>query len=189
RDIVAILIQIIISLQCITALSSSRIALIKDISIPKLELLSILIGVRAGRFVLDQLSCHGKYVTVWSDAKSALFWVKNESKALPRFVQRRVEEIRNSHFKLRYIASHDNPADVATRGISPTKLRYNKLWWNGPYWLDKDQSLWPNCEFSYNAKDEVMQARTVLVHGIRSSEPPFGLFDLLKDLVKETYLG
>uniref|UniRef100_A0A1I7VNN6 Reverse transcriptase domain-containing protein n=1 Tax=Loa loa TaxID=7209 RepID=A0A1I7VNN6_LOALO len=107
--------------------AKSRIAPIKDISIPKLELLAILIGVRAGRFVLNQLWCREKCATVWSDAKCALFWVKNESKLLPRFVQKRAEEIRNSHFKLRYLPSYDNPADMATRGISPTKLRYNRL--------------------------------------------------------------
>uniref|UniRef100_A0A1I7VP95 Reverse transcriptase domain-containing protein n=1 Tax=Loa loa TaxID=7209 RepID=A0A1I7VP95_LOALO len=138
--------------------AKSRIAPIKDISIPKLELLAILIGVRAGRFVLNQLWCREKCATVWSDAKCALFWVKNESKLLPRFVQKRAEEIRNSHFKLRYLPSYDNPADVATRGIPPTKLHYNRLWWNGPRWLDKDPSQWPNGEFSYNAEDEIIQA-------------------------------
>ncbi|MCP9262491.1 Integrase core domain containing protein [Dirofilaria immitis] len=86
------------------------------------------------------------------------FLGKNESKSLPRFVQRRAEEIRNSHFKLRYLPSHDNPADIATRGISPIRLRYNKLWWNGPHWLEKDPSQWPIGEFSYKAEDEIMQA-------------------------------
>uniref|UniRef100_A0A182EUR5 Integrase_H2C2 domain-containing protein n=2 Tax=Onchocerca ochengi TaxID=42157 RepID=A0A182EUR5_ONCOC len=137
--------------------AKSRIAPIKEISIPKLELLSILIGVRAGQFVLNQLWCREKDITVWSDAKCALFWVKNESKLLPRFVQKRAEEIRNSHFKLRYLPSSQNPADMAMRGISPTKLHYNKLWWNGPYWLVKDPSQWPNGEFNYNAEDEITQ--------------------------------
>ncbi|VBB35249.1 unnamed protein product [Acanthocheilonema viteae] len=90
-----------------------------------------------------EMRLNEKDVTVWSDAKCALFWVKNESKLLPRFVQKRAEEIRNSHFKLRYTPSSQNPADMVTRGISPTKLRYSKLWWNGPYWLDKDPSQWP----------------------------------------------
>ncbi|VDN00496.1 unnamed protein product, partial [Onchocerca ochengi] len=138
--------------------AKSRIAPIKDISIPRLELLSILIGVRAGQFVINQLWCLDKCATVWTDAKCALFWVRNESKLLPRFVQRRAEEIRNSHFKLRYVPSNENPADVATRGISPINLRYKKLWWNGPYWLDKDRTRWPNGEFSYNAEDEITQA-------------------------------
>uniref|UniRef100_A0A1I7VQL4 Integrase catalytic domain-containing protein n=1 Tax=Loa loa TaxID=7209 RepID=A0A1I7VQL4_LOALO len=47
---------------------------------------------------------------------------------------------------------------MATRGISSTKLRYNRLWWNDPYWLDKDPSQWPNGGFSYNAEDEIIQA-------------------------------
>lgn len=59
---------------------------------------------------------------------------------------------------MRYLPSHDNPADIATRGISPTRLRYNKLWWNGPHWLEKDPSQWPIGEFSYKAEDEIMHA-------------------------------
>uniref|UniRef100_A0A1I7VYT7 DUF1758 domain-containing protein n=1 Tax=Loa loa TaxID=7209 RepID=A0A1I7VYT7_LOALO len=164
--------------------AKSRIAPIKDMSIPKLELLAILIGVRAGRFVLNQLWCREKCATVWSDAKCALFWVKNESKLLPRFVQKRAEEIRNSHFKLRYLPSYDNPADVATRGIPPTKLHYNRLWWNGPRWLDKDPSQWPNGEFSYNAEDEIIQAdipwlKSLSITGSKMSKDDYNLAEWL----------
>lgn len=60
------------------------------------------------------------------------FFGLEQSKLPPRFVQKRAEEIRNSHFKLRYLPSYQN--------FSSTKLRYSKLWWNGRYWLDKDPS-------------------------------------------------
>ncbi|KAL7297385.1 hypothetical protein TKK_0009769 [Trichogramma kaykai] len=31
--------------------------------------------------------------------------------------------------------TRQNPADVATRGITPSQLRKLKLWWHGPQWL------------------------------------------------------
>ncbi|VDN57689.1 unnamed protein product [Dracunculus medinensis] len=69
----------------------------------------------------NRLWCHEKYATVWSDAKCALFWV-------------RTIKITSA------ILTKLSKSDTATRGISPTKLRYSKLWWNGRYWLDKDPS-------------------------------------------------
>lgn len=71
---------------------------IKGISIPRLELLSVLIGVQAAYFVLKQLEVKDIPVSLWSNLKCALFWIKNYSKLLPRFVQNRVEEIRKAGF-------------------------------------------------------------------------------------------
>uniref|UniRef100_A0AAF5Q4M9 DUF5641 domain-containing protein n=1 Tax=Wuchereria bancrofti TaxID=6293 RepID=A0AAF5Q4M9_WUCBA len=95
--------------------AKSRIAPIKQITVPRLELLSVLIGVRATQFVLKQLELKDVPVTLWSDSKCALFWIKNYSRLLPRFVQNRVEEIRKADFTFRYIPSAHNPVDVATR--------------------------------------------------------------------------
>ncbi|OZC05820.1 hypothetical protein X798_07205, partial [Onchocerca flexuosa] len=56
---------------------------------------------------------------------------------------------------------------MAGRGILPIKLRYSKLWWNGPCWLDRDPSQLPNDVFSYNAEDEITQAiMTILAQAI-----------------------
>ncbi|VDN06496.1 unnamed protein product, partial [Onchocerca ochengi] len=69
---------------------------------------------------------------LWSDSKCALYWIKNSTKLLPRFVQNRVEEIRKAKFVFRYIPSEQNPVDIATKGLSPKRLRNYKLWWKGP---------------------------------------------------------
>ncbi|VDM93230.1 unnamed protein product [Onchocerca ochengi] len=109
--------------------AKSRIAPIKGISIPGLELLSILIGVRAAQFVLKQLEMNENQVTLWSDSKCALHWIKSYTKLLPRFVQNRVEEIRKTKFEFRYIPSEQN---IATKGLSPNKLQNYNQWWKGP---------------------------------------------------------
>ncbi|VIO86184.1 Uncharacterized protein BM_BM17910 [Brugia malayi] len=91
--------------------------------IPRLELLSVLIGVRAAQFVLKQLNLENNEVTLWTDSKCVLYWIQNYTKLLPRFVQNRIEEIRKSNFELKYIPSDQNPADIATKGVSPLKLQ------------------------------------------------------------------
>ena len=39
-----------------------------------------------------------------------------------------------------HVDTHSNPADLATRGLLPSDLRSNNLWWNGPDWLFQPQS-------------------------------------------------
>jgi len=43
----------------------------------------------------------------------------------------------------RHVASGDNPADVASRGLTSAELITCDLWWQGPVWLI-DETSWPN---------------------------------------------
>ncbi|VDM93290.1 unnamed protein product [Onchocerca ochengi] len=47
------------------------------------------------------------------------------------FVQNRGEEIRKAKFAFRYIPSEQNPVDIASKGLSPSKLRNSNQWWKG----------------------------------------------------------
>lgn len=82
--------------------AKSRIAPIKGITIPRLELLAILIGVRAAQFAVNQLEINNLQVTLWSDSKCALHWVQNQLSLLPKFIHNRVEKIRKANFTFRY---------------------------------------------------------------------------------------
>ncbi|VIP00155.1 Uncharacterized protein BM_BM17149 [Brugia malayi] len=75
-----------------------------------------------------------------------------------RFVQNRIEEIRKSNFELNYIPSDQNPADIATKGVSPLKLQNCKQWWKGPRWLELKKSEWPKCKLRYSGNDEFAEA-------------------------------
>lgn len=41
------------------------------------------------------------------------------------------------------VPSQDNPADCASRGLSPNSLVNHQLWWQGPRWLRLESTLWP----------------------------------------------
>uniref|UniRef100_A8PKQ9 Pao retrotransposon peptidase family protein n=1 Tax=Brugia malayi TaxID=6279 RepID=A8PKQ9_BRUMA len=138
--------------------AKSRIAPIKGMSIPRLELLSVLIGVKAAQFVLKQLNLENNQVTLWTDSKCVLYWIQNYTKLLPRFIQNRIEEIRKSNFELKYIPSDQNPADIATKGLSLLKLQNCKQWWKGPRWLELKKSEWPKCKLRYSGNDEFAEA-------------------------------
>ena len=59
------------------------------------------------------------------------------------FVENRLKEIRNGNITLRFVISEDNPADLATRGISAQELSESQLWWHGPRWLRDPETSWP----------------------------------------------
>lgn len=141
--------------------AKSRIAPIKGMSIPRLELLAILIGVRMVQFVLKQKELEDVITILWSDSQCALHWVHNSSRLLPTFIQNRVEEIRKAKIHFRYIPSEQNPADIATKGISPNKLKGYDLWWKGPKWLTENESKWPQWKYNYN---EDYQDEEIVAH-------------------------
>lgn len=106
-------------------------------TIPRMELLAILIGVRALRFTKEHLHRDVDELHLWSDSQIALSWVKSPD-VQPVFVERRLKEIRERPDTIfHYVRTDKNPADLATRGTNPEELRNHSLWWHGPTWLQE----------------------------------------------------
>ncbi|XP_052762257.1 uncharacterized protein LOC128204895 [Mya arenaria] len=121
--------------------AKTRLAPIKQMSIPKLELMAVLIGIRCLKFVKEQLHISVYETYLWTDSKCVLYWLKS-TKELPVFVKNRVKEIREStDVRFRYVPTAENPADIATRGITVENLQAETLWWFGPRWLIEEH--WP----------------------------------------------
>jgi len=121
--------------------SKSRLQPKKVLTLPRLELMAVLIGVRALKFVSTQLQLTFEEQHLWTDSMIALQWIENPTH-LDRFVENRVREIRrHHHVKFHHVASEHNSADVASRGCTPRELKENQMWWHGPEWLTGD--TWP----------------------------------------------
>lgn len=131
----------------------------KELSIPRLELLAVLIGVRGLEYVRKQLKLNISNVILWTDSKCVLHWLTS-SKILSVFVENRVKEIKSHHeVHFRYVATHENPADLATRGKSTEEIINSTLWWNGPKWLTSPIEEWPTWDVSEITKDTFEQIR------------------------------
>ena len=135
--------------------SKSRLAPINSkLSIPRLELLGVVIGCRASKYVADQLGMMEKRRKIFTDSKCVIEWINSVNK-LNRFVRERVKEIKEHNVEVRYDCCDDNSADVATRGQSAENLKSNKLWWNGPFWINREYDEWPS--FHYKLTNEIQQ--------------------------------
>lgn len=96
-------------------------------TISRLELMAVVIGVRCIDFVKSKLKILMDQVYFLSDSQSVLSWITTD-KDLSVFVRNRVSEIEiHSHIKFDYIASKKNPEDIASRGCSLDSLAENQL--------------------------------------------------------------
>ncbi|VDO05858.1 unnamed protein product [Haemonchus placei] len=133
----------------------------KHLTIPRLELLALLIGVRLTNFVFKEISLNIGNIRIYSDSQIALHWLQSQSKN-GTFVDNRFKEIREKmdswkdsgiSVPLHHIPSELNPADYATRGLTKDQLREH-VWWNGPAFLTLPYSKWPKLpEFKWSKND------------------------------------
>ena len=121
----------------------SKIRLASEhVTIPRLELLGILIGLRGLKFVEKELGFPVTSKVLWTDSQCALQWMQS-TKPLPAFLANCLKEIKSlKGVDFRYVPTEDNPADIATRGKTPLELS-STIWWNGPHWLNQPKDKWP----------------------------------------------
>lgn len=75
--------------------AKSRLTPLKKMSIPRLELLAVVIGLRCLKFVREQIKLPIYQSYLWTHSQCVLHWI-NSKKPLSVFVLNRVKEINDS---------------------------------------------------------------------------------------------
>ena len=119
----------------------ARVAPMKALTIPKLELQASLLAARLRKDVEKALSLEISKTFMWSDSTIVLQWLHSLDKQ-PVFVANRVAEILDltTTDEWNYVKSSENPADAGTRGLSAKSL-VSSSWLNGPEFLKTFE--WP----------------------------------------------
>ena len=120
----------------------SRVAPMKIVTLPRLELLACLLGARLLYFILTAL--HLENIVrcyCYTDSTVALGWINSEPAQLKVFNANRVKEIQKLTDKesWNHVEGCENPADLITRGMLAEKLLENPIWLKGPQWLSQKE--------------------------------------------------
>lgn len=124
--------------------SKSRVAPLKNITIPRLELNGALILTQLSVKVADAWEIDVKSFHLWTDSMIVLGWLNSQPNRLKTYVANRVNQITDvtDIEQWNHVKTEDNPADVVSRGLKPQNLVDSKIWWYGPSWLIKEQDYW-----------------------------------------------
>ncbi|XP_050437851.1 uncharacterized protein LOC126844044 [Adelges cooleyi] len=133
--------------QCYLITAKSKVAPLKRVTIPRLELCGALLAARLLRSVHDILVSiiHITAMHAWTDSTTALAWIKSSPHQWTTFVANRTSQLQEltPPSIWRYVPTSDNPADCASRGLYPSEVLHHPLWWTGPRFLSQNPNTWP----------------------------------------------
>ena len=127
---------------CSFIMGKSRLAPLKAVTIPRMELSAAVIATRLDQIIRSELDIEIDRSYFWTDSTCVLRYVHNEATRFQTFVANRITKIRESSSpsQWRYVDTESNPADESSRGGSADCL---ERWVNGPSFLTQPKETWP----------------------------------------------
>ncbi|KAL7834870.1 hypothetical protein SRHO_G00291170 [Serrasalmus rhombeus] len=142
---------------CTLVLAKARVAPLKPITVPRMELAAATMAARMDKTLRSELQLQLRESVFWSDSTTVLKYIGNRTSRFRTFVANRVETI----LKL----------SVLSRGLKVHAFMQNETWIQGPDFLTKPEDEWPqNPDHPENLTTEDPEVRDVIVSATAAEE-------------------
>ena len=137
-----------------------RVALMRHLSIPRLELQAAVMAVRLKEQIVKEHESKIHNCNFWTDSTTVLQWIHSSHRKQQVFVANRVAEILDTTnvSQWNHVSGINNPADIGTRAINVDELKRSE-WLTGPAWLQQRENEWPeqlNLTFASDEQNDEM---------------------------------
>ena len=124
------------NVECSFVAGKSRNALLKTVTIPRLELQAAVLVVPMDKAIRMELELDIR-VTFWTDSMIVLNYNKNETRRFHTYVSNRIAEIHELTMtdQWRHCPGVLNPANDASRALEMLRFLQNNRWLKGPAFL------------------------------------------------------
>lgn len=153
--------------ECGIVSAKSRVAPLKFVSIPRLELQAAVIGTRLADTVIQSLTIKVDQRIFWTDSRDVLCWIRSDHRRYSQFVAFRVSEILDTTNteEWRWIPTKENVADEATKWQRKPGLEIGCRWFCGPDFLWQSSEHWPTGALDIGTTDAELRV-SVSYHNI-----------------------
>ena len=150
--------------------AKSRVAPLKRLTIPRLELQGAVLASRLGKTILKECRFKFDKAVYFLDSRIVLAWICSEARRFKPFVSVRAGEIQDNSdpAEWRHIPGELNVADEVSRGISVKNLA--DRWQKGPSFLRLPESEWPQDATAADQMGVEREQRAVQLVGSLSKE-------------------